>query len=247
MTTATETKKPAVRVRIEYDELAISPRDPKYYDPFSVFGDWHRRARYGDCKIEGIKDVLVAVSPAGEPEKIDEWYDNALQKLLDEHNLSWVDFWEGKLTQLQKSSVTALKLRKQNRIAALLDKHCVCLPVHMLDHSGVKLQTKPFNIDFDSGQVGYIWIDRAGIEAQWGWKVLTKIRREAIKKALESEIEVYSQYINGDVYYAVCEDEDGEEVDTCGGFFGTDWDTNGIKDHLPEHLRDHTKWKLPWH
>lgn len=249
MTTATAAK-PAVRVRIEYDDLVMHPRDPTYSPHESVFGDWHRRDSPGDEKIEGIETVLARVSPAGEPEKIAEWFEQEQDRLRELFKLSWIDVWDGRMTSDQKAYFRDLRQRMHEKQRELLDKHCVWLPVFMLDHSGVKLQTRSFNIAWDSGQVGFIWIDRNGIANQWDWKVLTKKRRQAVAKSLEIEIEVLSQYMSGDVYYAVLEDEDGNEVEgtesSCGGFFGTDWKTNGIFDFIPEHLRDTTKWKFPW-
>ena len=246
MTTATETKKPAVRVRIEYDELAISPRDPTYCEMNSEFGDWHRQASPGDEKIKDFEDVLVKVSNAGEPEQLSAWYDREEDRMRARFGLSWTQLWDGHTTPDQKASFRDLRVRLREKQIALAERYCVFLPVYLLDHTNVKYQTMPFGVDWDSGQVGFIWIDRAGIKAQWNWTVLTKARRDRIKASLECEIEIYSQYASGDCYYVVLEDEDGEEVDSFGGTFGTDWDTNGIKDGIPKHLHYHTKWKMPW-
>lgn len=50
------------------------------------------------------------------------------------------------------------------------------------------------------------------------------------KKQVEEELKTYTQWCNGEVYYFVLYDEDGEMVDSCGGFYNID----DIKEHLPE-------------
>jgi hypothetical protein len=40
---------------------------------------------------------------------------------------------------------------------------CIVLPVYMYDHSGTALSTTPFSCRWDSGQVGYIYVDYTDI------------------------------------------------------------------------------------
>ncbi|MHA2277621.1 MAG: hypothetical protein ACXAC2_17715, partial [Candidatus Kariarchaeaceae archaeon] len=55
---------------------------------------------------------------------------------------------------------------------------------------------------------------------------------QRVKDYLRSEVEIYSMYLEGRVYYfhSTC-DHCGEE-DSCGGFFGENWQENGLIDHL---------------
>ena len=53
-----------------------------------------------------------------------------------------------------------------------------------------------------------------------------------MEKMMQAEVEDYSNYINGSVYGYVLEDNDGEELDSCWGFYGFDWETNGLMYHL---------------
>jgi hypothetical protein len=46
--------------------------------------------------------------------------------------------------------------------------------------------------------------------------------REKIYTIVKSEIEQYDQYLRDDVYGYVVEDENGEHLDSCWGFFGFD-------------------------
>lgn len=65
---------------------------------------------------------------------------------------------------------------------------------------------------------------------------------EWAKKDLEGLREVCRQFIEGEVYGFILEcrplytkeSSDWEEVDSCWGFYGWDWKTNGIADHIDE-------------
>jgi hypothetical protein len=115
-------------------------------------------------------------------------------------------------------------------------KEFIALPLYLYDHSGITMATTPFGCAWDSGKVGYIYVSKEKIRSEYGWKLITAKRREKIESYLKSEIEIFDQYLQGDVYCFKVEDEEGEEVDSCGGFYGQDWENNGIKDHIDEEL-----------
>ena len=98
------------------------------------------------------------------------------------------------------------------------------LPLYLYDHSGITMSTRPFNCNWDSGQVGYIFVSR------------NKVKKEGIDETkvldyLKGEVETYDQYLTGDVWgYRVYEVETcslGHEhktlVDSCWGFFGEEY------------------------
>lgn len=127
----------------------------------------------------------------------------------------------------------------------------------------------PYNDSWDSGQVGWIVtlkktiMEVCGVEyvldengerikvehpcdgASSTWSYLTRPltdetwRQRAIE-IMKSEVEVYDQYLRGDVYgfnlyeSEIPDDEDGDpdwnEIDSCWGFYGTDIVENGIAD-----------------
>lgn len=97
------------------------------------------------------------------------------------------------------------------------------LPVYMYDHSGVALQTSAFYDPSDSGQVGFIFVDKSKVRKEWNVKRISKRIRDIVFRNLESEVKVYSQYLNGEVYGYVISDENGETVDSCWGFIGYDF------------------------
>ena len=115
----------------------------------------------------------------------------------------------------------------------------IILPVYLYDHSGITINTTGFSCPWDSGQVGIIYVSRERVRKEYGWKAISKKREERIKDQLRGEIETFDQYLTGDVYGFELLDDSGEEIDTCWGFYGYDWETNGIKDCIrEEHLEN---------
>ena len=114
------------------------------------------------------------------------------------------------------------------------------LELGLLDHSGLHMWVGggahwTDTAGWDSGTVGWIMatkegIDRVGsldqeieVEVELGFlRGKVKERRNAIEHGLHSEVEVYDQYLTGQVYGYVVEDQDGEHVDSCWGFYGID-------------------------
>jgi len=119
------------------------------------------------------------------------------------------------------------------------EKPIIILPLYLYDHSGITISTTPFSCKWDSGKVGFIYISNKEIDY-----IGTSIKenetwseyKERLEKFLHSEVELYDQYIRGEVYGFQLLDEDGELEDSCWGFYGHDWKTNGIADHIDEEL-----------
>jgi hypothetical protein len=119
-------------------------------------------------------------------------------------------------------------------------------PLYLMDHTILTLQTEPFGGiygQWDSGQVGWVYAPHDRIRDYLGVKRITKAVRERVEKMIDTDLEVYSAYLNGWVYgytieardpeYPPCPEEAAEcdepdpddaytdEVDACWGFFGT--------------------------
>jgi hypothetical protein len=101
----------------------------------------------------------------------------------------------------------------------------IILPLYLYDHSGITLQTTPFSCPWDSGQVGFIYLDRETIlrEAPGSPKIITPAAKKWAVHSLLSEVKVYDQYLTGDIWGYVIKDEDGETVDSCWGYYGEDY------------------------
>lgn len=111
----------------------------------------------------------------------------------------------------------------------------VCLPIHVYQHGSIGLSTSmanyPFNCRWDSGTIGFVIVTKQAIRDNWTIKNVTQKYRDMAEKIAIAEVELLSQYLNGECYrYELF--EDGEEVDACSGFLGSDWENNGLLDHI---------------
>lgn len=111
------------------------------------------------------------------------------------------------------------ELEKQNYIV---------VPVFAYVHSGVTVNTTGFSCPWDSSQCGFIVVSKEKIKKEYSWKKLSSKRIEEIKEYLIGEIETFDQYLQGDVYgYKIY--ENGEEIDSCWGFYGREYVTEEIQ------------------
>lgn len=89
-------------------------------------------------------------------------------------------------------------------------------PLYMYAHSGVALSlgrdTYPFTDPWDSGQVGFVYVLKTSYK-----------RREKARKAAQTYIKTWNQYLSGEVYGYVIETPDGNHEDSCWGFYGLDY------------------------
>ena len=91
----------------------------------------------------------------------------------------------------------------------------VCLPVYLLDHSGLYVSVNDFNDSWDSGQLGFIYCTKQDAQK---WFNNTDVTEDEIKKELTAEVEEYNDYLNGAWYGFLIGGLDGEVEDSCGGF-----------------------------
>ncbi len=112
-------------------------------------------------------------------------------------------------------------------------KDIVALPLYLYDHGGITMNTTGFSCPWDSGQVGYIYVDEAKIRQEYNLlDPSKKIHKDVIAKVteiLKQEVETYDQYLTGRVYGFVIEDKDGEHIDSCWGFYG-DYEEGALKE-----------------
>jgi hypothetical protein len=113
------------------------------------------------------------------------------------------------------------------------------MPLYIYDHSGISLYCGndtipyPFNDQWDAGCIGMVFTTKKRLEG------MEKTPRSKIIDLMKSELETYSHYLNGNVYgYRLlkwsqcksCDQELDQEVDSCYGFYGYDFDKNGLYD-----------------
>lgn len=109
----------------------------------------------------------------------------------------------------------------------------IFVPLYLYEHGDISISTSRFSCKFDSGQTGWIYITLAKLnELGYRWKRLSANRLKKAIDLLTEEVFIYDQYLAGDVFQFDVEDCNGNVIDSCGGFYGSDFDSNGMKDHL---------------
>jgi hypothetical protein len=99
-------------------------------------------------------------------------------------------------------------------------------PLYMYDHSGITISTSPFGCNWDSGQIGWVFIDKDNLQRISGDS--DGFNELNLEEITDSEVKTYDQYVTGEVYrYTIYEIETcslGHEhknfVEGCGGYFG---------------------------
>ncbi len=120
------------------------------------------------------------------------------------------------------------------QIQRIVEKHYIILPVYVYEHSSIAFSVHSFSDPWDSGQAGFIYVSKEDARKEYGVKRLTAKVRAKVEKVLESEVEVYGQWVNGDVWGFVLEDDKGDTIDACWGFYGSDPRENGMDGHIEE-------------
>jgi len=119
----------------------------------------------------------------------------------------------------------------------------VILPIYMYDHSGITINTTGFSCPWDSGQVGFIYVTKQEVRDNYKVKRITNKLRDRVEKVLQDEVKTMDYYVTGEVYgYQVIKRslEEGqvreEILDSCSGFYGDDFEKNGIADYIDKNL-----------
>ena len=115
-------------------------------------------------------------------------------------------------------------------------KAIIILPLYLYDHSGISIKVGSFqgllpqgHAEFDSGQVGFIYVTKEDLKR-------IGIAKSRAEKSLQTEVEIYNDYIQGNVYCLVKENYNKKKeqinYDTCGGYFGYSEALKGLKTEI---------------
>lgn len=182
MTTKYETEKGTL---IEEQDLwAENPRE--WREPFGKFYTWLRRSCSPDkCPYNDARDFISAQLPKGW-EEIDQLYT------------------KGKFDEGNELLVKKMK-----------NKGIFLLPVWKFEHGDVTYLASvknPFSCPFDSCMAGYIFAKRKKLQTDLGIKPGTRGQDEKMAAALKGEVDLYTAYVNNEVYGYRLEDSEGNTV-----------------------------------
>lgn len=186
------------------------------------------------CREEKYRGYTIKIYPDDSPESPREW-----------DNFGTMVCWHSRYSLGDKHDFK----EPGDAEKFFAENDCVALPLYLYDHSGITMSTGrgyPFNDRWDAGQVGWIYVTREQMLKEFSAKRLTKKMKEKAEKILVGEVEVYDDYISGEVYGFMAEDKDGDNIDSCWGFFGDDGVKEAIrqgKDAIYSHIEDVNKKK----
>ena len=103
----------------------------------------------------------------------------------------------------------------------------VVLPLYVYMHSGTTMSTKPFDCKWDSGQAGFIFASGEKIKAEWG-DPKDPAARALAEECLLGEVQTYDDWLQGEVFGYKLKGPQGDDLDSCWGFYGEDY----IKDEV---------------
>ena len=178
------------------------PYSPREDDNFGKMVCAHSRYHLGDVK--NITDASGVIS-------------EMVEAICEENPKEYELLYEDWHTELHVETQEGL-----DEVLERLDKYLIILPVYIYDHGGISLNTTGFSCRWDSGQTGFIFVSKQRAKREFGWKRLTKKRRERVEELLRNEVDDYSWYVSGQAYGYKIIDSEGEEVDSCYGFLGDD-------------------------
>lgn len=86
------------------------------------------------------------------------------------------------------------------------------MPLYIHDHRRITISVKEFGDPWDSGQVGWVFIEKDVVE-----NILNGDKEKA-REIIEFEVTDYNAYLNGDMLEYTIKSLDGEIIDYCKGF-----------------------------
>ena len=128
------------------------------------------------------------------------------------------------------------------------------LPLYLYDHSGLTMNTTGYSCQWDSMQVGIVYMTHKRFIEETGYPtdeekrtgVLGDASRARCREMMVGEVATYDQYLRNDIYGYIIEEcvpGDWKHVDSCWNFYGTDVD-NGMAEHIDEEHHEKLKAAL---
>ena len=144
-----------------------------------------------------------------------------------------IDWLEEKLNVPKKYEYSNARLAE---LEAIFFDRFIAKRIYLYDHSGLAVSTSPFSNKWDSGQVGYIYISKEKVRANYGAKKVGKKLKQLVLDSLEAEVEELNHYVSGEVFGFQILDAEGSEIDSCWGFYGDNFLENGMLDNIDTSL-----------
>ena len=123
------------------------------------------------------------------------------------------------------------KIGKQHKFAVEIDKY---------EHSGISYSVKSegINCRWDTSSTWAVWFpDKCAMDEIMRFKTLKAQKKRAVELAREA-CTLFNQWVNGDVWGFRIEDEQGNEIDSCWGFYGIESAREEVKSQLDYAIKE---------
>lgn len=193
------------------------------------------------CTVKEIKvgNETLKIKQDYNPESPREW-DNLSQMIFtgnyrhvgDKHEVPFDSGYESRQDFIDEGERDLKKIIKDV---------VVCKAVHLYSHSGEAISTSysgQFACRWDSGTIGFMIVTKADIRENWGIKRVTQKYIDKAEEIADAEFKTLAHYVSGEVYGFTIEDEDENETDSCWGFYGYNFMTNGLSDYVEKKFHE---------
>lgn len=204
------------------DDITINPRELN--EPFGKMVCFHQRYSLGDRHNYMDKDDFLRemyLDTVGHDEQGMKRYERMVN-IVGGRNM------RGPKTEEQAIDDSMLKV---------ISGKYIMMPLFLMDHSSLAMQTESFHDPWDSGQVGWIYVSKVDALKEFGGEKMTGAVRQKAEEVLKSEVAVYDSYLRGECYGFELY-KNGELSDSCWGFMGElEEACRAMADFLPEGCR----------
>lgn len=211
---------------VQPDDMLISPREVN--DNIGTMVCFHPRYALGDHHNYMDKDDFLRemyLNTVGNNERGMERYERMV-------NMVWSRKMTGDHPDPRAVDDTMLRM---------ISEKYIVMPLYLLDHSGLAMQTTSFNEPWDSGQVGWVYVSKEDALKEFGAKKMTGALRKKAEDVLRGEVAEYDAYLRGECYGFELY-KNGELSDSCWGFIGSLEDAcKAMADYLPDECKGMTE------
>lgn len=212
---------------VQPDDILISPREVDEH--FGTMVCFHPRYALGDHHNHMDKDDFLRemyLDTVGHDEAGMKRYERMV-------NIVSSRFRHGPKTEERAIDEAMQKV---------ISEKYLMLPLYLYDHSGLAMSTESFSgrapyAEWDSGQVGWIYVSKEDALKEFDADKMTGAIRQKADALMRSEVAAYDSYLHGECYGFELY-KNGELSDSCWGFMGNFSDV--LKD-MAEYLPDECK------
>ena len=166
--------------------------------------------KYGPCTIHVRRDECDGDGPR-DWSNIFTWYSNSSRYSFDGHSI----------TELENDDMERNEGESVVDYFRRMNPDMYIFPIYGYEHGGLTLSTGrggQFSDPWDSGMYALAACDKKKFEEEVKVQEGKTVEDRAFE-ILEGEVETMDRYLNGGVYGYVVENGEGQEIDSCWGFY----------------------------